>query len=540
MTPFVRMLALALALAAAGLRPGAGDPKVLRIVPHSNLAILDPIWTTAYMSRNHGYMIYDTLFGTDEKSQVKPQMVDSWTVSPDNRLWTFTLRTGLEFHDGKPVTGEDVIASIAALGQARRDGAEADDLRRPHGFAHARTPSASSCARPAASCSRRWASRRSNVPFIMPKRVADTDAFKQIEEHIGSGPVRLQARRVQARRQGGLREEREVRAAQGAALGHRRRQARLRRPRRVEPRAARRAGAGQRARRRARSTSSSARRSRATSSCARPTASQLVNKDPLGFQYMARFNHLHPPFDNPKVRQAALAAMHAGAVPARAGRRQGVLHSPARRCSPAARPTAAPRAATSSRSRNMKKAQELLKASGYDGTPVVILKPTDLAAIQKLPDVAAQLLRQAGFKVDLQAMDWQTLVVAPREEGAAGARAAGTSSSPRGSRPTSGTRSTNAAVDTRGEKSLVRLGRGRDRSRSCATSSCARPTTRRRRSSPRQIQVRAFEIGTHVPLGEYVQPARRAQEHQRLRDRQRQHLLEPEEELSARPRIGAG
>ena len=65
----------------------------------------------------------------------------------------------------------------------------------------------------------------------------------------------------------------------------------------------------------------------------------------------------------------------------------------------------------------MKKAQELLKASGYDGTPIVLMKPTDLAAIQKLPDVAAQLLRQAGFKVDLQAMDWQTLVAPARQEG---------------------------------------------------------------------------------------------------------------------------
>ena len=88
--------------------------KVLRVVPHSNLSILDPIWTTQFMARNHGYMIYDTLFGTDEKNRVQPQMVDKWTVSPDQRLWTFTLRPGLEFHDGRPVTGEDVTASIAS------------------------------------------------------------------------------------------------------------------------------------------------------------------------------------------------------------------------------------------------------------------------------------------------------------------------------------------------------------------------------------------------------------------------------------------
>src|SRR5262245_20746883 len=100
-----RALALAAAVAVAGVAHAQSDPKVLRIVPHSNLSILDTICTTQYMARNHGYMIYDTLFATDEKSQLKPQMVEAWTVSPDNRLWTFTLRPGLEFHDGPPVTG---------------------------------------------------------------------------------------------------------------------------------------------------------------------------------------------------------------------------------------------------------------------------------------------------------------------------------------------------------------------------------------------------------------------------------------------------
>src|SRR6187200_1813657 len=106
---------LALAVMAPGLAQAQG--AVLRIVPHSNLAILDPIWTTAYMSRNHGYMIYDTLFGTDENAKIKPQMVESWTESGDHRLWTFKLRKGLEFHDGKPVTGEDVIASLQRWGK---------------------------------------------------------------------------------------------------------------------------------------------------------------------------------------------------------------------------------------------------------------------------------------------------------------------------------------------------------------------------------------------------------------------------------------
>src|SRR5258706_13733119 len=116
MRKLIAVLAVFLTFPAAFGVSHAQD-KVLRIVPHSNLAILDPIWTTQYMARNHGYMIYDTLFGTDEKNNIKPQMVESSTESPDHRLWSFKLRKGLEFHDGKPVTGEDVVASIARWGK---------------------------------------------------------------------------------------------------------------------------------------------------------------------------------------------------------------------------------------------------------------------------------------------------------------------------------------------------------------------------------------------------------------------------------------
>ena len=84
----------------------------LRAVMHSDLKILDPIWTTAYIVRNHGYMIYDTLLAQDEKGEIKPQMVEKYDTSADKKAYTFTLREGLSWHDGKPVTSEDCIASI--------------------------------------------------------------------------------------------------------------------------------------------------------------------------------------------------------------------------------------------------------------------------------------------------------------------------------------------------------------------------------------------------------------------------------------------
>src|SRR5262249_24757725 len=174
----------ALGAAAPGI---AQQGKVLRFVQNGNLTILDPIWTTAYVTRNHGYFVYDTLFASDENNAVKPQMVDKWEVSPDKTVWTFTLRDGLEWHDGKPVTSEDCIASIQRWGKRDAMGLKhvdfvkefkkVDDktfqmvLKEPYGLV------LDSLGKPS-----------SNVPFMMPKRVADTDAFKQIDSQVGSGP----------------------------------------------------------------------------------------------------------------------------------------------------------------------------------------------------------------------------------------------------------------------------------------------------------------------------------------------------------------
>jgi len=113
---FLKTLVLgcaALLLATTAMAQNAVPPnKVFRFVPHTNLAVLDPIWTTAYVTRNHGYMIYDTLFSEDGKGKIQPQMVQSYSTSKDGKTWTFKLRPGLAFHDGKPVTSEDVAASL--------------------------------------------------------------------------------------------------------------------------------------------------------------------------------------------------------------------------------------------------------------------------------------------------------------------------------------------------------------------------------------------------------------------------------------------
>src|SRR5499426_3722871 len=167
--------------------PPARAETTLRVVMHSDLKIIDPIWTTAYISRNHGYMVYDTLFAMDAKGEIKPQMVDRYEVSKDGLTYTMTLRDGLMWHDGAPVTSEDCVASIKrwaakdSLGQKLMTFVREIQpvnpktlrivLKEPTGLV------LSGLGKPS-----------SNVPFMMPKRVAETDPNTQIGETIGSGP----------------------------------------------------------------------------------------------------------------------------------------------------------------------------------------------------------------------------------------------------------------------------------------------------------------------------------------------------------------
>ena len=176
----------------------------------------------------------------------------------------------------------------------------------------------------------------SNVPFIMPKRVAETDPEQADRGLHRLGPVRLQARRVEARRQGGLREVRQVQAAHRAAVGHRRRQGRQRRPRRVASRS------------RDQQQAVNALLAGEIDIIEPPSHDllpllkadknvKLVDWNPLGNQYMFRFNHLHKPFDNPKIRQARLVRVQPGGLPEGGRSATRATTRPARRCSSAAR-----------------------------------------------------------------------------------------------------------------------------------------------------------------------------------------------------------
>ena len=491
------------ALSAALMSPLAvqAQAKTLRIVPHSNITILDPIWSTAFVTRNHGYMIYDTLFGTDASGKVKPQMVDKWSLSKDNKVWTFTLRDGLEFHDGKPVTSEDVVASIKRW--ASRDSFGAVMAKSVDSY---ESPDAKTfiikLKQPFGEMLEALGKPSSNVPFIMPKRVADTPGSEQIKENIGSGPYKF----VAAEYKPGERlvyvknEKYKARAEtpNGTTGG---KNVYLDRVEWVIIRDPQ--------------TQYNALVAGEVDLVEQPTFEQyaslkaekdikLEDAQPDGLQYIFRFNHLHAPFNDVRIRQAAMVAMGQEAFLKTQVGAPGMFKY-CRSMFPCGTPYASDNTGIYTGMANPQKAAQMLKDAKYDGTPVLLMRPTDLAAIAKLPLVAKQQLEAAGFKVDMQQMDWATLVARRAKKDAPDkggwnafmtAWTAGDIQNPL----------TMAMMNAAGDKGW--FGWQDDKVIEDLKVKFAQAgTDAEKKKLAEQLQLRAFETASHVNLGQYNNPA---------------------------------
>jgi peptide/nickel transport system substrate-binding protein len=382
-------------------------PKTLRFIPQADLRSIDPIWTTAYITRNFGYLVFDTLFALDKNQKPQPQMVDHWTVAGDKLDYTFSLRDGLKWHDGQPVRAADCVASIERWG--RRD-SFGQKMMEAVGAIKAVDDKTFviNLKSPFPLLLDALGKLSSNVPFMMPERLARTDAYKQIPDAIGSGPFKfVRSEWVPGHKAVFVKNPEYLPRHEPPSFAAGGKVAKVDR---VEwlyiPDTA---------------TAAAALNSGEVDWYEQPPADILpvfaanqdivvATVDPLGNQGVLRFNHILPPFDNVKLRQAVLNLVdqndymraaagdpkywktcvalfgcgepletEAGADP--------LLHGP-----------------------NLDRAKALIAQSGYNGEKIVLMDATDQPAVHGQALVSLAALRAVGLNVELQAMDWGTLI----------------------------------------------------------------------------------------------------------------------------------
>jgi peptide/nickel transport system substrate-binding protein len=410
---FLKSVAGAGALTAAG---GLATPAIsqriaastLRLVPHADLANFDPIWTTAYIARNAGLLVWDTLYGMDNKLQPRRQMVESESVSPDGLTWTFRLRAGLKFHDGEPVLAKDAIASINrwaardSMGQmlkaVENELVAVDDrtflwaLRKPYpkillALGKIGTP----CC------------------FVMPARIAATDPFKQINEYVGSGPMRFIKDEWKPGAQAVFEKFADYvprqESASWLAGGKRIVSDRIEWVVIAEP-----------------ATAAAALQNGEVDWLELPLPDLVPTMrknrnlvvdiaDPLGSIGTVFFNHLFPPFNDVRARRAFLMALsQEDYMRAYVGNDDRMWKPLPGYFTPGSPLYNEEGGEILKGRRDLDAAKRLLTECGYAGERVTSMAAQDTANHKAWGDVTADLLKRLGMNVDYAAVDWGTVV----------------------------------------------------------------------------------------------------------------------------------
>jgi peptide/nickel transport system substrate-binding protein len=409
---FLKSLAGAGALATGNLATPAislrATLRPLRFIPHADLANFDPIWTTAYIARNAGLLVWDTLYGVDSTLKPQRQMVEAEEVSADGLTWTFRLRAGLKFHDGEPVRAKDAVASINRWAVREPMGAQIKARENELVAVDDRTF--------------RWSLKKPypkmllalgkiGTPccFIMPERIALTDPFKQISDHVGSGPMRFV--RSEWRPGAGAVFEKfpdyvpRDEPASWLAGGKRVEADRVEWLVIPDP-----------------ATAAAALQNGEVDwwelplpdlmPALRKNRNLIVDiNDPLGAIGILAFNHLHPPFNDVRVRRAVLTAMsQEDYMVAFVGHDPGLWKPLPSYFTPGTPLYTEEGGDILKGPRNLDAARRLLAESGYAGQPVVCMAAQDLPHHKAWGEVTADLLTRIGMKVDYHAIDWGTVV----------------------------------------------------------------------------------------------------------------------------------
>jgi peptide/nickel transport system substrate-binding protein len=385
----------------------SNSQKTLRFIPQADLRSIDPIWTTAYVTRNFGYLVFDTLFALDKDFKPQPQMVDRWTASEDKLTYNFALRDGLRWHDGQPVRAADCIASIERWGKRDTLGQKLMEAVGEMQAVDEKTFTVK-LKSPFPLILDALGKLSSNVPFMMPERLAKTDAYQQISAAIGSGPFKFVKEEWEPGHKAVFvknadyvpREEAPSFAAGGKVA----------KVDRVEwlyiPDAA---------------TAAAALNAGEADWYEQPPADlvplfaanqdiTVTTVDPLGNHGILRFNHIQPPFNNLKLREAVLNLvdqkdyMGAAAGDPKYWKTCAALFG----CGTPFETNAGADALRNGP--NPARAKQLIQESGYKGEKIVLLSATDQPIVQGQALVTLDALRKVGLNVELQAMDWGTLI----------------------------------------------------------------------------------------------------------------------------------
>ena len=397
------LLATAPALLAAPAL--AQSAPVLRFVPQANLTSLDPVWTTATVTTNHAYYVYDVLYAVDAQLRPHPQMAEGHEVSADGRAWTFRLRPGLLFHDGAPVRAIDCAASVERWSKRDPFGQLLDKVVERYEAPDDRTL-VIRLNRPFPLLLDAISKPDASVAFIMPERLARTDPNKAVTEVVGSGPYRFLDREY----------------VSGSFCAYEKFAAYQPRPEPAEW------GSGGKVAHYPRiewriipdpATVAAALRNNEVDWWEQPQPDLLPSlvqaglqtqiDQPGGRHAFARVNHLQAPFHDKAVRRAFLMAVRQEEYMRAAQGDDTSLWGTCRSLYPCGTPYARDYGAALMPG-SIEAAKRALGQSAYGNEPVVVINPTDFPAIGPLGQVTADLLARIGMNVDLRESDWGTVV----------------------------------------------------------------------------------------------------------------------------------
>ena len=381
--------------------------RVLRFVPQANLANFDPIWGTQFVVRNASMMVWDTLYGIDNTFTPRRQMVEAEEVSQDGLTWTFRLRAGLRWHDGEPVRAQDCVASLKRWMVRDGMGQMIRALRQELVAVDDRTFRLR-LSSPYPKMLLALGKNNTPIAFMMPERIAKTDPFQQITEYVGSGPMRFNrtewvpgARATFSRNEAYVSRDE---APNWLSGGKRMLVDRIEWI--IQPDA---------------ETAGAALQSGEIDWWETPLNDliplfqrnrniRIDVADPLGNVGCLRFNHLHPPFNDARARQAVAWALdQADFMRAVVGNEDALWQKMNSFFTPETPNYTEAGSEILSRPRDAAMARRLLQEAGYRGEPVTMLVGQDIAVLNAHGQVADALLRSIGMNVDFIATDWGTV-----------------------------------------------------------------------------------------------------------------------------------